>query len=322
MQTVDKFLEFVEDNYGDDTIVKDDVVMDVISTGSLALDISTGIGGVPMGRFTEIYGPESSGKTTIALSIIKEALKLGKSALMLDVERGVDYRFISSIIGEYDKEKLLLLSPETAEDTFEIAEQAIASNAFDLIVLDSLGGMSPEKEKADDLVDANVALLPRLLAKWLRRNSYEVKKNNIAFVFINQVRDRIGSYMGGYTAPGGHALSHYLSLRIKFTKGGKYEETIDGNKVTTGISTKFVIEKNKLAVPFRSYTVPISFGKGVDYYRDVLEFTSMLGVVRRAGAFYKFNDQVLGQGLAKASLYLEENQEVLDKIIEMCYNII
>ena len=322
MKSIENFLEEVEDKYGDSTIVRNDTVVDIIGTGSLALDVSTGIGGIPMGRFTEIYGPESSGKTTMSLSIVKEAIKKGYTVLILDVERGLDYRFVKSVIGDYDENKLVILSPDSAEDTFEIAEQGIASKAFNLIILDSLGGLSPKEEKKKNFEDASVALLPRLLSKWLRRNSYAVRENNIAFLFINQVRDKIGSYVGGYTAPGGHALSHYLSMRIKFTKGGKLEIIKDGSKELIGILTKFTVEKNKLAVPYRSFTIPILFGVGVDYYRDVLDFTSMLGVVRRSGAFYKFEENVLGQGILKASQYLKENQETLDKIVEMCYNVL
>ncbi len=313
------FLKNFVDEYGESSVVNNiDRELDVISTGSLSLDISLGIGGIPRGRFTEIVGPESSGKTTLALTIAKEAMLKGDNVLYLDAERSLDAEYVSKIVGEFDTDKLIILSPQTAENFFSVAEDAINSGAFGLVILDSLGAVSPEKELTDELTDANVALLARLLTKWLRRNSFMVKEHNIAFVFLNQVRSSIGSYMKGYVSPGGNALKHYKSIEIKLTKGGK----IDVKGEIFGIITKFTISKNKLAPPFRSSTIPIVFGKGVDYYRDVLEFATKLGVIRRAGAYYRFDEVTLGQGIVKSKQYLSTNPETLDKIIEMCYNIV
>ena len=317
---VKKFREDMQDKYGDATLVTNESHLDagVISTGSLSLDVSLGVGGIPRGVFTEIVGPESSGKTTVALSIASQALKDGISVLYLDAERSLDYRYVKSIIGDFDESLLTLLSPETAEDFFSVAEEAIASLAFGLIILDSLGALSPQKELDDDLTDANVALLPRLLTKWLRRNSFKVKASNVAFIFLNQVRDNIGSYVKSYVSPGGNALKHFLTMRISFTKGQKIKV---GDEVR-GILTRFTISKNKLAPPFRAGLLPIIFGTGVDYYRDVVEFSKRLGVLRQSGAYYKFEGETLGQGVDRTIEALKKSPETLDKIVEMCYNIL
>ena len=261
MSKISEFIEQLKEEYGEEVIVTTESQANngIIPTGSLSLDISLGIGGIPRGRFTEIYGPESSGKTTLCLSIVKEATKLGIGTLYIDVERALDFRYIEAVVGKIDAEMFVLASPETAEDAFSTAENGIDSGAFGLIVIDSLGAMSPKKELEDDLTDANVALLPRLLTKWLRRNSFKVKNNNIAFVFVNQVRDNIGSYMSSYVTPGGNALKHFLSIKVKFTKGQKITKGSGKDKEVLGILTNFSVQKNKLAPPFRGATIPIVF---------------------------------------------------------------
>lgn len=323
----DKILDFItklKDKYGEASVVTTESHLEggVISTGSLSLDISLGIGGIPRGMFTEVVGPESSGKTTTCLSIVKQAIEQDLNVLYIDVERALDFRYIRAVVGEFDEDRLVLASPETAEDAFSVAEDGIDSEEFGLIILDSLGALAPQKELDDDLTDANVALLPRLLTKWLRRNSYKVKKNNIAFVFVNQVRDNIGSYVGGYVSPGGHALKHFLAVVIKFTKGQRITKGSGKDSKIIGVLTNFSIQKNKLAPPFRGATLPIIFGEGIDYLGDVLEIARRLGVVRLAGSHYKFGDDALGQGKDNAKQYLSTNKETLDKIIKMCYDIV
>lgn len=322
MSDLTDFLREVEDRYGKASIVEENSdfkTNGVISTGSISLDLALGTGGIPRGNFTEISGPESSGKTTVALSAVKSALEEGLKVLYVDVERAVDYSYIEKLFGEFDKSNLAILSPKTAEDAFLVIENALEQDLFDMIILDSLGAMSPQKELDDELTDANVALLPRLLTKWLRRNSFTVKQNNVAFVFINQVRDNIGAYMASYSTPGGHALKHFCTMQIKFTKGGKITGKTSND--VEGILTKFTVVKNKLAPPFKSATIPIVFGEGVDKVRDVIEFATTIGVLRRAGAYYRLDDVSLGQGMNKSIEYLKENPETLDKIIEMCYNV-
>jgi len=321
-ELVQKFREDMKNKYGESSLVTVERYLDagVISTGSLSLDVSLGIGGIPRGVFTEIVGPESIGKTTIALSLTKHALDQGINVLYLDAERTLDLQYAKAIVGEFDDDRLTIASPETAEDIFEVAEEGIVSGAFGVIILDSLGALAPKKELDDDLIDANVALLARLLTKWLRRNSFQVKKHNIAFIFLNQVRDNIGSYVRSYVSPGGNALKHFLTIRIKLTSGlkikGKEKDDI------RGIFPKYTVTKNKLAPPYRSGILPIIFGKGIDYYRDVIEFAKRLGILRQSGAYYKFEGETLGQGVDKTIEFLKKNKETLDKIVEMCYDIL
>lgn len=287
-----------------------------ISTGSLSLDVSTGIGGIPLGRFTELYGPEGSGKTTLALEICNNAINLGHRVSYLDPENTLDISYAKRIINNLNNETFTLIQPETMEETLMIAELAIKEGDFNLIVLDSIGSLAPKKVKEDDLTDANVALLSRLLTTFLQRNAYGVRKSNLAFLGINQVRDKIGAYMSTYETPGGHSWKHITSLRIQLSKGIDIEQ--GDEKI--GINTRFVVKKNKLAPPNRAFTIPIIYGKGVDRLRDVISFSSMLGILEKGGPYYKFDGETLASGVNKTIEYLEEHPETLDKLIKACYN--
>lgn len=313
------FLSDIIDRFGDAVLVESTDVVDVISTGSISLDVSIGVGGIPRGKITELFGSESSGKTTLAMSVVKNALKLGLKSLYIDAENMLDYGLLKDMVGqEYNKDQLIILNPETAEDAFNMIEMALGSNQFQLIILDSIGALSPKKEKDDDFEASNVALLSRMVTKFLHRNSSTIAQKNVALLLLNQVRSKIGSYMGGYETPGGHALKHYCSLRISLSRG---QEMKVGNE-TIGILTKFVIKKNKLSAPFRSFTIPIVFGKGIDEYSDAVDFCSMLGVIKKKGSYYKFDDITLGQGKIQAGDYLEKNPETLDKIKQGVYNVL
>ena len=287
-----------------------------IKTGSLSLDISTGVGGIPLGRFTEIYGSEGCGKTTLALSICDNAIKDGYKVLYIDPEMGVDFDFVRSVVKNFNKDNFMLVKPKTLEQSLQFAEAGIDSDEYQVIILDSIGSMAPQKVFDDELTDQNVALLSRLMTIWVQRNAYSVRNKGVAFIGINQVRDKVGSYFGTYETPGGHAWKHILSLKIQLSKISDIEQ--DGNKI--GINTKFVIKKNKLSSPYRSYMFPIIFGKGVDTVRDIVDFATMLGVIDRSGAYYKYNGDTLGQGMNKTIEYLQSSQETLDKIVEECYN--
>lgn len=314
-----EFIEEVLDKFGDSVLVMETDKVDSISTGCLSMDVSIGIGGVPRGKITEMFGSEGSGKTTIALSMVKECLRSGNKALYVDAEHMLDYTLLKDMIGEsLDKDRLVILGPETAEDAFNMLEMGISSGEFALIVLDSVGSLAPQKEKTDEFEDQNVGLLARMVSKFLRRNAYQIAENNVALVLLNQVRDKVGSYMGGYETPGGHALKHFTSLRIALSRGQEMKVSNE----TVGIQTKFVIKKNKMSAPFRSYTIPIVFGKGVDKYSDIVDFCTMLGVIKKKGSYYRFGEESLGQGKLSAGEYLEKNKETLDKIIEMVYNVI
>jgi recombination protein RecA len=313
------FLAEIVDKFGEMVLVEDTDKVDVIPTGSMSLDVSIGVGGIPRGKITELYGPESSGKTTLALSIVKHALKSGLRALYIDAENMLDYGLLKDMIGEqFDKEKLVILNPETAEDAFGMIEMGIASGNFELIILDSIGSMAPKKEQVDDLEDANVALLARLVTKFLRRNTYTVAQKNIALLLLNQVRSKIGAYMPTFETPGGHALKHFASVRIALSRGTDMKI---GDKIV-GIMSKFVIKKNKLSAPSRSYTIPIVFGKGIDTFADAVDFCSMLGVIKKKGSYYRFEDVSLGQGKLAAGDFLEKNPATLDKIKESVYNVL
>ena len=316
------FIELIEDKYGVGVISTYDTdnpkKVDVISTGSFSLDVATGIGGIPKGRFLELYGPYSSAKTSLMLSTSRQCLKKGGKVLYVDPENGLTYEYINNIIGEYfDDSKFILAQPKTAEDSLGIIEVGLDTEDFDLIVLDSVGALSPKKEMDDELTDANVALVARLLTKFLRRNSFNVSKKNAALVFINQVRDKVGSYMGGYETPGGQALKHFLSMRIQLSRG----QMIKQGDTEVGMYSSFVIKKNKLSAPFRSGGFPFMFGKGIDYTRDLVEFSEMIGVLEKRGSYYAFEGETIAQGIVRTTDLLNQDKLLLDKIKEKVYNI-
>lgn len=319
------FIRLIEDKYGEDIIERNEDIplrdLKVIPTGSISLDISTGIGGIPRGRFTEIFGPESSAKTSLCLSISKQAISMGYKVLYVEPENTLDHKYIEAIAGTLDTAFFVLAQPETAEQALFICEAGVKSKEFQLIILDSVAALAPAAEKEDDFDKAHVAIVPRKLSAFLRRNAYDVRNHDIAFIFVNQIRDKIGSYMGGVDTPGGHALKHFVALRIQLNRQDDIEQIIDkDHKEKIGINSKFLIKKNKMARPFRTFYFPFMFGRGIDHVSDLVNFSEMLGILQRSGSFYKFNGAILGQGLAKTVKVISENKEILDKITEMCYN--
>ena len=311
------FLSLIEDKYSA-FLVRDESTeeLEVISTGSLALDVSIGVGGIPRGKFTTLYGPESSGKTTLALSITKQAYLRGLKTLYIDPENGLDYKYVEALVGTIDQEHLVILHPETAEETLDIAEFGVKSGEFGLIIVDSIGSFAPKKVKEDDAFKAQVAIVPRLLSNFMSRNAYPISSNNVAFVFVNQVRDKIGKFISGFDMPGGHALKHNASMIIYLSRS----DTIKRDNEPIGIITKFTVQKNKLAIPLKTNFIPIMFGKGIDTYRDLLSFAELVEAVTKAGAYYRFEGENIGQGMVKTIEYLKENPETLDKITKECYN--
>jgi recombination protein RecA len=312
------FLERIEDKYGDFVVIdeeKEREKVKAISTGSISLDVSLGVGGIPMRRFTEIYGPEGCGKTTLCLGVAKNAIEQGYKVLYDDPEQTLDYSYVEAIVGKFDKSQFVLVQPETAEQALEIAEAGIQSEEFGLIVLDSIGALAPEKEKKDELTDANVGLVSKLMTKFSRRNAFDIRRMDVAFIGINQVRDKIGAYIPTMETPGGHSWKHILSVRIQLNRATDIEQ--DGEKI--GINTKFVIKKNKLAPPFRTFTVPILFGKGIDSMRDLIQFAEMIGVLSKAGPYYKFEGETIGAGMVKTIEALYNNESLLDKVRTSCY---
>jgi len=311
------FIDEIIDKLGEDVLVGKTEKVEPISTGSLSLDSSIGIGGIPRGRITEIYGPEGSGKTSLALSIARSAIKQGLRVLYIDAEFMIDYDVVTDLLGESLPEgSLVILHPETAEDNLVSCEIGIRSGEFQCIILDSIGALAPEAEKKKELTDANVGLLPKAMSVFLRRNMYAIGKNKVALIFINQVRDQIGSYVKTFSTPGGHALKHLASLRIALSKG----EDIKQESEIVGINVRFVVKKNKLSAPFRSFTIPLYFGKGIDSIRDAVMFSEMLGIISRKGSYYVFEGNNLGQGMARTIETLRNDPDTLDKIKELCYN--
>lgn len=315
-KTVD-YLKRLQDEFDDFSSELSDKI-EVIPTGSISLDASTEIGGIPRGRISMIYGPFSSAKTTLCLNIAKNATQMGLEVMYIDAENTIDGKYIKDIVGELPKERFKLYQPDTAENSLTICELGIRSGKYQLIVLDSIGALAPEEELKKELVENSMTLIPRLLSKFLRRNTYLVKKNNVALVIVNQVRSNIKSYMGSYDVPGGNALKHFTSLWIALSRGSLIKQADE----EIGIYSSFVIKKNKLGRPFRSHTFPLIFGEGIDRIWNVIEFADMLGVLQKKGSFYSYEGSTLGQGVVKTKAFLKENPEVLDKIEKECYNLV
>lgn len=322
-----KFIQTIEEKFGENIIERDEDVasrdIKSISTGSISLDISTGVGGIPMGRFTEIFGPESSAKTSLCLSISKQAIEQGMNVLYVEPENSLDFKYIEAIVGTIDNKKFVLAQPETAEQALFICEAGVKSGQFNLIILDSVAALAPEDEKEDPYGKSHVAIIPRRMAEFLRRNAYAVRTSDIAFIFVNQIRDKIGTYYGGFDTPGGHAMKHFVAMRIQLSKSQDIEKVISTDKKEiVGIYSRFVIKKNKLAPPFRTFNFPLMFGKGIDTILDTLNFAELLGIVQKRGSYYNFEGENIGQGVAKTAEVLKNNKEMLDKITGMCYNVV
>jgi recombination protein RecA len=243
----------------------------------------------------------------------------GGKALYIDVENLLNTSLLKAVLGEDVKtENIVIVTPDSAEAAFMIAERAIDSKEFDLVVIDSVGAMISQKEKELDFDKDSMMMIPRVVSKFIRRNVYSIRVNNIALLVLNQVRDNVGSYIKSLSSPGGHNLKHQTSVTIMLTRG---QELKRGDQVV-GIMVKFVIKKNKLAPPFRSFFVPLIFGTGIDYYSDLIEFAKLLGVLQTNGPYYKFMGETLGQGKAATRETLVNSKETVDKIKEQVYNVL
>ncbi len=320
------FVEEIIEEFGKDVLESSRVDF-VIPTSSLALNISTGVGGIPRGRFTHIFGPDGAGKTTLGLDISAHALRKGGKVLYLDVEQTLDRTLSKAVLGDaWEGDNFIIILPDTAENAFLMAEKAIDSDEFDVIVLDSIGALAPAKELDDDFGDAHYALVARALTTFFKRNAFKIRKKDLAFVFLNQVRANIGDFFKDIEIPGGWALKHYSSLVISLFPYTSEKEKIkikdsDGKDYAIGNPVKFSIPKNKVGIPHRSARFPIIWGTGIDRIRDIIGFASTLGVIATRGPYKAYKDDMLGQGIPKTVKYLEENEEVLDKIIEECYDL-
>ncbi|MEL1231354.1 MAG: recombinase RecA [Candidatus Neomarinimicrobiota bacterium] len=280
-----------------------------VSTGCLSLDVALGVGGVPRGRIIEVYGPESSGKTTLALHIVAEAQKAGGYAAYIDAEHAVDPEYSKNL--GVDTEELLISQPDTGEQALEICETLVRSGAVDVIVIDSVAALVPRAELEGDMGDTHVGLQARLMSQALRKLTGTVSRSNTTVIFINQIREKIGVMFGNpETTPGGRALKFYSSIRMEIRRITSLKD--GGEMVGSRVRVKVV--KNKVAPPFKQTEFDIMYGQGISYEGDVLDLAVSGDIVEKTGAWYSFEDTKIGQGRENSKTYLKENSEVLDLI--------
>lgn len=286
-----------------------DLSMPTISTGSISLDAVLGIGGIPRGRITEIFGPESSGKTTLALHCIAEAQKAGGFAAFIDAEHALDPKYARQI--GVDTDNLWVAQPDYGEQALDIAEQLVRSMSVDIIVIDSVAALVPKSEIEGEMGDQSVGLQARLMSRALRKLAAIVNKTRTALVFINQTRMKIGVMFGSpETTSGGTALKFYSSIRMRVARTGG----IKSKGEDTGNTTKVKIVKNKVAPPFREATFEITFGEGISKYGEILDLGSDLNIIQKRGAYYKMGDDTIGQGKDNAKEFLAEHPDIAEKL--------
>lgn len=308
-------IAYIEKQFGKGAIMKlgDAKAMDIeaIPTGSMTLDIALGIGGVPRGRIIEIYGPESSGKTTVALHVIAETQKMGGEVAFIDVEHALDPVYARKL--GVDIDNMLVSQPDSGEQALEIAEALARSGAVDCIVIDSVAAMVTKAEIDGEMGDTHVGQLARLMSQAMRKLTSVISKSNTTAVFINQVREKIGVMYGNpETTPGGRALKFYASVRIEVRRG---EQIKEGSEVI-GNRTKCKVVKNKVAPPFKECEFDILYGKGVSRVGEVLDIAVELNIVKKGGAWFSYGDSKLGQGRENAKQYLLEHPDVMKEIEE------
>ncbi len=309
--TVDK----LEKTYGKGTIMKlgDKKIVDVdaISTGSLTLDIALGIGGLPRGRVVEIYGPESSGKTTLAIHAIAEAQKKGGIAAFIDAEHAFDKSYAEAL--GVDTANLLISQPDNGEQALEITENLIRSGAIDIIVIDSVAALTPRSEIEGEMGDSKMGLQARLMSQALRKLTGTIGRTGCCCIFINQLREKIGVMFGNpETTTGGNALKFYASIRLDIRKSGTSIKDKEGNVVGNPIKVKVV--KNKLAPPFRIALFEITFGKGISRTGEIIDLAVEHDIIKKSGSWYSYQDTKIAQGKESAKEFLEDNPEVSSEI--------
>jgi len=312
-QALQLTLDKIEKGYGKGTIMKlgDSAVMDVpaISTGSIGLDVALGIGGFPRGRVSEVYGPEASGKTTLALHAIAQAQRAGGIAAFIDAEHAFD-RFYAEKLG-VDIENLLISQPDNGEQALEITDHLIRSGAIDIIVIDSVAALTPKAEIEGEMGDSKMGLQARLMSQALRKLTANINKTNTCCIFINQLRDKIGVMFGNpETTTGGNALKFYASVRLDIRKVSQLKEgeEVQGNR------TKVKIVKNKLAPPFRKAEFDILYGEGISRVGEVIDLGVENEIIKKSGSWFSYNDTKLGQGRDAVKLLLQDNPELLEEL--------
>jgi len=310
---LEQALKQIEKNFGKGSIMKlgekTDLEIATSSSGSLALDAALGVGGYPRGRIIEVYGPESSGKTTVALHAIAEVQANGGQAAFIDAEHALDPIYAQKLGVNIDE--LLLSQPDTGEQALEIAEALVRSGAIDIIVIDSVAALVPKAEIEGDMGDSHVGLQARLMSQALRKLSGAINKSKTIAIFINQIREKIGVMFGNpETTPGGRALKFYSSVRLEVRRA---EAIKQGNDIV-GNRTKIKLVKNKVAPPFRTAEVDIMYGEGISKEGETVDLGVELDIVQKSGSWYAYGDERLGQGRENAKQYLKENPAVLEDI--------
>ncbi|KYD00083.1 MULTISPECIES: recombinase RecA [Heyndrickxia] len=307
-------LKQIEKQFGKGSVMKlgeqTDRRISTVPSGSLALDVALGVGGYPRGRVIEIYGPESSGKTTVALHAIAEVQAKGGQAAFIDAEHALDPVYAQKLGVNIDE--LLLSQPDTGEQALEIAEALVRSGAIDIIVIDSVAALVPKAEIEGEMGDSHVGLQARLMSQALRKLSGAINKSKTIAIFINQIREKVGVMFGNpETTPGGRALKFYSSVRLEVRRA---EQLKQGNDIV-GNKTKVKVVKNKVAPPFRVAEVDIMYGEGISREGEIIDMASELDIVQKSGSWYSYNDERLGQGRENAKLFLKENPAIRDEVM-------
>ena len=305
----------IEKDFGKGSIMRlgeaSSMVVDSISTGSIGLDIAVGIGGLPRGRIVEIYGPESSGKTTVALHSVAEAQKNGGIAAFIDAEHALDPVYARAL--GVDVDNLIISQPDTGEQALEITEALLRSGAIDIIVIDSVAALVPKAEIEGDMGDSHVGLQARLMSQALRKLTGSIKKSNCVAIFINQLREKVGIMFGNpETTTGGRALKFYSSVRLDVRK----IDTIKQGDKILGSRTRVKVVKNKVAPPFKQAEVDIMYGEGISKIGDLLDIAANVDIVKKSGSWYNYQDIKLGQGRENVKKFLADNMDLTNEIEE------
>jgi len=323
-KALDAALAQIERQFGKGTVMRmgdqERVAIPAISTGSLGLDIALGIGGLPRGRIVEIYGPESSGKTTLTLQVIAEAQKMGGTAAFIDAEHALDPQYAEKLGVQMDD--LIVSQPDTGEQALEVAEMLVRSGAVDVLVVDSVAALTPKAEIEGDMGDSHVGLQARLLSQAMRKLTGAIKQTNCLVIFINQIRMKIGVMFGSpETTTGGNALKFYSSVRLDIRRIGAIKE---GDEIV-GNETRVKVVKNKVSPPFKQAEFQIMYGAGIYHMGEVLDWGVKLNLVDKSGAWYAYKGDKIGQGKANAAKFLDENlalaTEIEDEIRRQTMNL-
>ena len=322
-KALEQVLAVIEKQFGKGAIMKlgssEHMEIDVTSTGSLSLDIALGVGGFPKGRIIEIYGPESSGKTTIALHAIAEVQKAGGRAAFIDAEHALDPVYAQKL--GVNINELLLSQPDTGEQALEICDALVKSEAVSIVVIDSVAALVPQAEIEGEMGDSHVGLQARLMSQALRKLSGTISKTKTTAIFINQLREKVGVLFGNpETTPGGRALKFYSTIRLDIRRGEqiKMGDSVIGNK------TNIKVVKNKVAPPFRTATVDIMYGEGVSKTGEIVDLASENNIIQKSGAWFSYNGEKIGQGRENVKQYLKMNPDILEEIenkVRDIYNI-